>query len=102
MSATEQHFDMHLHRSPLFVVALIGTVARDGARGHNRAQRLRCPSQHPGGRYRGSQPPWGYKPEETTRATWRLVHDSEQVQMSTRLHSRVIDKNRYRQWIAHV
>lgn len=88
VSATEPHFDMS---SPFasVLVALIGMVSEmeltaiseRNASAKRRDIRL--------GKYRGSTPPWGYKPDDKT-GEWRLIPDPEQVPVITEVVKRVL------------
>ncbi|OBL00876.1 hypothetical protein A5646_20520 [Mycobacterium sp. 1245499.0] len=43
------------------------------------------------GKYRGGIPPWGYLPQRDETGDWRLVQDSEQVQVINEVVSRVLE-----------
>lgn len=88
VSATEPHFDT---TSPFaaVLIALIGTVAEMeleaiSERNASTARRnLRL------GKYRGSTPPWGYRPDDTT-GEWRLVQDPKQVKVIQEVVERLL------------
>ncbi|OBI54680.1 resolvase [Mycolicibacterium fortuitum] len=89
VSATESHFDM---TSPFaaVLIALIGTVAEmelEAISERNASsQRFRVSKGH----YRGSTPPWGYKPQQDVEGTWRLVQDDEQTKVIHEVVARVV------------
>lgn len=88
VSATEPHFDT---TSPFaaVVIALMGTVAEMELEAIR--ERTKSAAQHniKAGRYRGSVPPWGYRPDKST-GEWRLVPDPDQVTVIHEVAQRVI------------
>lgn len=89
VSATEPHFDTTTPFAGV-VIALMGTVAQMELEAIS--ERNASAAQHniKAGRYRGSQPPWGYRPEKID-GVWRLVQDGEQVQIIHEVSRRVLD-----------
>ncbi|WP_373198743.1 recombinase family protein [Mycobacterium marinum] len=99
VSATEPHFDM---ASPFaaVLIALLGTVAEMELQAIK--ERTRSAAQHniKAGKYRGSTPPWGYLPDDST-GEWRLAPDADQVEVIHEVVRRVLDDKEPLQRIAH-
>lgn len=89
VSATEQHFDTTTPFAGV-VIALMGTVAQMELEAISERNASTARHNIKAGRYRGSQPPWGYRPEKID-GTWRLVQDAEQVQVIHEVAGRVVD-----------
>jgi site-specific DNA recombinase len=91
VSATEAHFDMTSPFSAV-LIALIGTVAEMEleAISERNASSHRYRVQQ--GHYRGSTPPWGYKPIQDEQGTWRLVHDGEQTKVIHEVVARILER----------
>jgi site-specific DNA recombinase len=89
VSATEAHFDT---TSPFaaVVIALMGTVAQMELEAISERNASKSRRDIRLGKYRGSQPPWGYLPDKTT-GEWRLKPDDEQVQVIHEVVRRVLD-----------
>ncbi len=87
VSATEPHFDTTTPFAGV-VIALMGTVAEMELEAIS--ERNRSAAQHniKQGRYRGSIPPWGYRPDKST-GEWRLLPDPEQVRVISEVARRV-------------
>lgn len=87
VSATEPHFDTTTPFAGV-VIALMGTVAEMELEAIS--ERNKSAAQHniKQGRYRGSVPPWGYRPDKST-GEWRLIPDPEQVRMISEVAHRV-------------
>lgn len=91
VSATEPHFDMTTPFAAV-VIALMGTVAQMELEAISERNASSARHHIKLGNYRGSQPPWGYLPEETkTEGGWRLVQAPEQVEVIEEVARRVID-----------
>ncbi|MCV7299771.1 recombinase family protein [Mycobacterium barrassiae] len=89
VSATEQHFDTTTKFAGV-VIALMGTVAQMELEAISERNASTARHNIKAGRYRGSQPPWGYRPEKIDGA-WRLVQDAGQVQVIHEVAGRVVD-----------
>jgi site-specific DNA recombinase len=89
VSATEPHFDMTTPWAAV-VIALMGTVAQMELEAISERNASSARHHIKLGNYRGSQPPWGYRPEKAEGA-WRLVQDREQVEVIREVASRVVD-----------
>lgn len=89
VSATEQHFDTTTPFAGV-VIALMGTVAQMELEAISERNASTARHNIRAGRYRGSQPPWGYRPEKVD-GDWRLVQDDEQVKVIQEVARRVID-----------
>lgn len=89
VSATEPHFDTTTPFAGV-VIALMGTVAEMELEAIS--ERNKSAAQHniKAGRYRGSVPPWGYRPDKSS-GEWRLVPDPDQVRIVQEVAARVID-----------
>lgn len=89
VSATEPHFDMTTPFAAV-VIALMGTVAQMELEAISERNASAARHNIRAGKYRGSQPPWGYLPSNAT-GEWRLVPDPEQVGVIHDVARRVID-----------
>lgn len=89
VSATEPHFDTTTPFAGV-VIALMGTVAQMELEAISERNASTARHNIKAGKYRGSQPPWGYRPEKIS-GDWRLVHDVEQVKIIHEVSHRVLD-----------
>ncbi|WP_241472274.1 recombinase family protein [Mycolicibacterium neoaurum] len=89
VSATEPHFDMTTPFAAV-VIALMGTVAQMELEAISERNASAARHNIRAGKYRGSQPPWGYLPSNDT-GEWRLIQDPEQVEVIQDVARRVID-----------
>ncbi len=91
VSATEAHFDM---TSPFaaVLIALIGTVAEMELEAISERNASSHQYRVQQGHYRGSTPPWGYKPQQDEEGTWRLVQDGEQTKIIHEVVGRILEK----------
>ncbi|OBI83432.1 recombinase family protein [Mycobacterium sp. E740] len=89
VSATEQHFDTTTPFAGV-VIALMGTVAQMELEAISERNASTARHNIRAGRYRGSQPPWGYRPEKVD-GDWRLVQDDEQVKVIHEVARRAVD-----------
>ncbi len=89
VSATEPHFDM---TSPFaaVLVALIGMVGEMELQAISERNASTARRNIRLGKYRGSTPPWGYRPEQDEAGDWRLVQDPEQVAVIREVVERVL------------
>lgn len=99
VSATEAHFDT---TSPFaaVVIALMGTVAQMELDAISERNASAAQFNIRAGKYRGSTPPWGYRPEKVD-GVWRLVQDYEQTHVIREVFHRVVDDHESLQSIAH-
>ncbi|MGB3230707.1 MAG: recombinase family protein [Mycobacterium sp.] len=99
VSATESHFDMTTPFAAV-VIALMGTVAQMELEAIS--ERNASAAQHniKAGKYRGSQPPWGYLPRQVD-GSWRLAPDKAQVDVIHEVVRRVLDHQEPLNRIAH-
>lgn len=88
VSATEPHFDT---TSPFaaVLIALIGTVAEMELEAISERNASTARRNIRLGKYRGSTPPWGYRPDDAT-GEWRLVQDPKQVKVIREVVERVL------------
>lgn len=88
VSATEPHFDT---TSPFaaVLIALIGTVAEMELEAISERNASTARRNIRLGKYRGSTPPWGYRPDDAT-GEWRLVQDARQVKVIHEVVERVL------------
>jgi len=88
VSATEPHFDT---TSPFaaVLIALIGTVAEMELEAISERNASTARRNIRLGKYRGSTPPWGYRPDDST-GEWRLVQDVRQVKVIHEVVERVL------------
>lgn len=88
VSATEPHFDT---TSPFaaVLIALIGTVAEMELEAISERNASTARRNIRLGKYRGSTPPWGYRPDDAT-GEWRLVQDARQVKTIREVVERVL------------
>lgn len=77
VSATEPHFDMSSPYAAV-LVALIGMVSQMELTAIEDRNRSTARRDMRLGKYRGSTPPWGYRPEKQTEGGWRLVLDDDE------------------------
>lgn len=99
VSATESFLDLTMPYGDIIALLVAKTaemeLAAISARNASSSQYL---IQQ--GRYRGSTPPWGYRPEGE-KGNWRLVHDAEQVAIIEEVVRRVLDLHEPLNRIAH-
>jgi site-specific DNA recombinase len=88
-SATEPHFDL---TSPFaaVLVALIGMISEWELTAITERNRSTAQRNIRLGKYRGSTPPWGFRPSDES-GEWRLVQDPEQVTVIREVVRRVLD-----------
>ncbi|MGU3502408.1 recombinase family protein [Mycobacterium sp. C31M] len=88
VSATEPHFDTTTPFAAV-VIALMGTVAQMELEAISERNASKSQRDIKLGKYRGSQPPWGYLPAKVD-GVWRLVLDKEQADVIREVAQRVI------------